>query len=69
MKMKNTLSITGMTCDNCVKHVTNALSSVEGVRSVTVDLASGLGEIEGDAQVASLIAALEDEGYQARTVE
>jgi copper chaperone len=67
--MKMTLAITGMTCDNCVKHVTNALSSVEGVRSVKVDLASGLGEIEGDAPVASLIAAIEDEGYQARTVE
>ena len=67
--MKMTLAITGMTCDNCVKHVTNALSSVEGVRSVKVDLASGLGEIEGDAPVASLIAAIEDEGYQAPTVE
>lgn len=67
--MKITLAISGMTCDNCVKHVTNALSSVEGVSSVKVDLASGLGEIEGDAPVASLIAAIEDEGYQARAVE
>lgn len=67
--MKNTLSITGMTCENCVKHVTNALSSVEGVTSVNVELASGIGEIEGDASVVSLIAAIEEEGYQARISE
>lgn len=67
--MKSTLSITGMTCENCVKHVANALSSVEGVTGVYVDLASGIGEIEGDAPVASLIAAIEDEGYEARITE
>lgn len=58
-----------MTCENCVKHVTNALSSVEGVTSVNVELASGIGEIEGDASVVSLIAAIEEEGYQARISE
>lgn len=67
--MRSTLSITGMTCENCVKHVTNALSSVEGVTSVNVELASGIGEIEGDASVVSLIAAIEEEGYQARISE
>ena len=67
--MRSTLSITGMTCENCVKHVTNVLSSVEGVTSVNIDLASGIGEIKGDAPVASLIAAIEDEGYEARIAE
>ena len=36
--MKKTVMIEGMMCNNCVKHVFNALSKVEGVEAVEVDL-------------------------------
>lgn len=49
--MKTTLQITGMTCQNCVQHVHEALSSVTGVEDVTVDLSTGLAIVSGQASV------------------
>ncbi len=63
------LEISGMTCDHCQHAVTSALTSVEGVQRARVDLAEGTAEIEGDAPSAALIAAVEDEGYQASLSE
>lgn len=34
------LGVGGMTCDDCVAHVTEALESVPGVESAAVDLAT-----------------------------
>jgi len=34
------LGVGGMTCDDCVVHVTEALEAVPGVEDATVDLAS-----------------------------
>lgn len=36
--MKKILSITGMSCQHCVRHVTTALSELEGVTNVQVSL-------------------------------
>ena len=64
--MMTILKIEGMTCQHCVKAVEEALAGVNGVeRVVRVDLDSGEAEIEGQARTASLIAAVEDEGYTA----
>ena len=60
-----TLSIIGMTCNNCVKHVSEALKAVPGVRSADVDLATGLAVVEGEAAEKALIEAVEEEGYEA----
>jgi copper chaperone len=61
------LTVTGMTCDHCVRSVTNALQDVEGVTSATVDLAGKSAKVEGDKlDPAKLIAAIEEEGYEAR---
>ena len=43
------LAVTGMTCDHCVRHVTEAISKVAGVNSVNVKLAEGLADIESDS--------------------
>ncbi len=43
------LTVSGMTCDHCVRHVTEAISKVAGVNSVTVNLAEGFAEIDSDA--------------------
>lgn len=36
--MKKKISIEGMMCKNCVKHVTNALQNLEGTINVSVNL-------------------------------
>ena len=44
------LAVSGMTCDHCVRHVTDAISKVAGVQSVAVKLAEGIAIIEsGDS--------------------
>ena len=62
------LSITGMTCGNCVKHVEKALKGVEGVQTVEVDLAAGAAHVTGDFSkgTAALIEVLNEEGYPAQ---
>ena len=36
--MQSTLTVPGMTCNNCVAHVQKAVESVGGVENVVVDL-------------------------------
>lgn len=61
-----TYEIKGMTCGHCVKAVTKALAKVPGVAGVPgVDLASGRAVIEGAPDEQAVIAAIQDEGYQA----
>lgn len=62
------LTVSGMTCGNCVKHVEKAINSIAGVRSVEVDLASGTVKVDGDVahKVTEIIAALEEDGYLAK---
>ena len=43
------LAVSGMTCDHCVRHVTEAISKVAGVNSVDVKLAEGIAVIESDS--------------------
>jgi copper chaperone CopZ len=62
------LTVSGMTCGNCVKHVEKAIASIAGVKSVEVDLASGAVKVDGDIaqKVPEIIAALEEDGYPAK---
>lgn len=62
------LSVIGMTCGACVKHVEKAISSIAGVRKVEVNLNAGTAKVEGDfAEGASpILAALEGDGYPAK---
>lgn len=63
------LNIEGMTCNHCVKAVTQALSQVPGVtRVVKVDLDSHEATVEGAPDPQALVAAVTEEGYQARVV-
>ena len=62
------LTVSGMTCGACVKHVEKAINSIAGVQKVEVDLASGAVKVEGNVsqQIKEMIAALEEEGYPAQ---
>lgn len=62
------LEITGMTCNHCVKTVTEVLESVEGVDTAIVDLENDMAEVHYKDQAPSLedmIAAVEKKGYGA----
>ncbi len=62
------LKIEGMTCGHCTAAVKKALEGVSGVTRADVDLAAGRARVDGQADVARLIAAVQDEGYQAAPV-
>ena len=63
--MKKTMIVDGMMCQNCVRHVKNALEGVEGVTSAVVDLdsRSAVIEMEKDIQDQILLDAVKEEGY------
>ena len=61
-----TFNVTGMTCDNCVHHVTEAIKGVSGVTAAEVSLAANSARVEGDFDERAIIAAVEEEGYEAK---
>lgn len=64
------LKISGMSCGACVSHVSRALQSVPGVQSAVVDLASETARVSGEnLDVAALVAAVDEEGYNAGEVQ
>ncbi len=62
-------AITGMTCGHCVRAVTGALAKVPGVARVQeVDLERGEALVEGSPDEQAVLAAVREEGYEARRV-
>jgi copper ion binding protein len=61
-----TYSVTGMTCDHCVRAVETAVGQIAGVASVAVDLAAGQVTLRSDEPVdpAAVRAAVEEAGYE-----
>lgn len=57
------LAVEGMTCEHCVRAVTDAVAALPGVRSVRVDLAAGQVRVDGDPDAAAVRAAIAGEGY------
>ena len=64
--MKKELSVEGMMCPNCVKHVTNALNAIEGAADVTVSLEAKTATLSVPETVTDemLKAAVTEEGYK-----
>nr|WP_235869292.1 cation transporter [Veronia nyctiphanis] len=66
----NQLILTGMTCASCVSSVEKALTAVNGVTSVNVNLAERTAQVKGqDVSADSLINAIIDAGYGAELIE
>jgi copper chaperone len=64
------LKIDGMSCEHCVRAISGALQEVPGVETVVeVSLERGEATVEGSAETALLIEAVEEEGYHAEAVE
>ena len=57
-------TVYGMTCGNCVSHVTEEVSEVEGVKNVNVTLEDGSMLVESDERVPfdSIIEAVREAG-------
>jgi len=62
--MTSTYGVAGMTCEHCVRSVTEEVSEVPGVTAVEVDLAGGRMTVQGDADAAAVRAAVAEAGYQ-----
>lgn len=62
--MTTTYSVSGMTCEHCVRSVTEEVSEVPGVEGVEVDLGSGRMVVRGDGvDEGALRAAVDEAGY------
>ena len=64
-----TLKLDGLSCASCVGRAEKALSSVPGVQTATVNLATSTAQVEGaDLGPGPLVEALKTAGYPARVV-
>ncbi len=65
------VSIDGMSCENCVRHVKEALEGLPGASAVEVSLEQNRAALEGGAEVSdqAIRAALDEEGYDVTAVE
>jgi copper chaperone len=64
--MAATLKVKGMSCQHCVMFVTKALSQLDGIKNVQVDLAKGEVRFDNTEEVASsrIAKAIEEAGYE-----
>lgn len=71
--MKTTrFTVTGMTCSACSSHVEKAVSKLDGVKTVSVNLLAGKMQVEYDENVlkdSDIIKAVKRGGYGAKTEE
>lgn len=63
---ETTFTVTGMTCDHCVRSVSAEVSQVAGVTHVDADLASGRVRVVSDEPVDAdaVRAAVREAGYE-----
>ena len=69
--MKKQLSVEGMMCQNCVKHVKKALEAIEGATDVVVSLEAKTATVCVPESVTDekLTAAVTEEGYEVTGVQ
>ena len=66
VKMATTLKVKGMSCQHCVMSVTKALSQLEGIKNVQVNLAKGEVQFDNTKEVPPhrIEKAIQDAGYE-----
>ena len=64
--MATVLKVKGMSCQHCVMSVTKALSQLEGIKNIQVDLAKGEVRFDNSKEVTSnrIEKAIQDAGYE-----
>ncbi|SEQ73000.1 heavy-metal-associated domain-containing protein [Natrinema salaciae] len=63
--MSRTITVEGMSCEHCEQTVEDALEDVSGVQSVDADHDANRVSVEGDAETAALVDAVDEAGYDA----
>lgn len=63
--MSQTITIEGMSCEHCEQTVEEALEDVDGVDVATADRETETATVEGNAESAVLVSAVEEAGYDA----
>ena len=68
MTSTSTYTVTGMTCEHCVKAVSDEVSTIDGVESVDVELDSGRLTVRSAEPVDddAVAAAVDEAGYALR---
>ena len=64
--MEMIINVGGMSCEHCAKAVTDAVSAVDGVNSVSVDLEAKTATVAcepGIDNINEIKAAIEDQGF------
>jgi copper ion binding protein len=64
--INSSYTVAGMTCAHCVRSVSEAVSAIEGVKEVSIDLDSGVVTVTSAESVGAgqVRAAIEEAGYQ-----
>lgn len=70
VKEMKEVSVEGMMCQNCVKHVTKAIESVKGVNKVNVSLEDKKAYVEGNnISDDEIVQSVKDAGYEVTKIE
>lgn len=64
--MLHQLTVTGMTCGHCEKAVTQAIKQVDAQAEVHIDRPANRVDVQSTAAPGALVAAIQEEGYQAQ---
>ena len=66
--MEKRITVKGMSCEHCVRHVTEALESLQGVSKVAVSLDHGQATVEvGESfDECTLAPAVDEAGYEVK---
>ena len=62
--MQQRFEVRGMSCEHCVRAVTDAVHRVDASASVRIDLPAGRVEVESQATRERLADAIRDAGYE-----
>jgi len=64
------IKIGGMSCENCARHVREALAKLEGVQKVAINIEKGQALVEASRSLgeAEIRAAIEEEGYEVQAI-
>ena len=66
-KKEFTLNVEGMMCEHCKKHVFDAISKIEGVENVIVDLNNKTATfITTEDKLEKIKVSIEEEGYKVK---
>lgn len=66
--MNKQFEVSNMKCQGCVKHVSEALDKLAGIKDYQVDLDSKKVSVATDVDNATIIAAIKEAGYDAKAI-